>query len=294
MKKYIIVGILAFLIVMPIAGSSIQTEEGKINNVTLSKIEKQNFTHTVLTEYLTQTTCGPCVTASSQLYSIYNSGDLDFYYISLVGDQANLNVRSRMVELGVEYVPDVNFDGAYKKLVGAQTSEILYRDSISQSGQRVVPDIDINVDVNWLGGGNLKITITVINNEVDKFNGHLRTYIVEKESRWNDNSGKPYHYAAIGIPLDRSISIVKSHSTPIGDTYTFKKTWYGSLYGFGDITKENIIVIAAVFEPDSDYAVQTAAAEPGASNSNIFDLLIFRPIRFILQILIDKGFLPNF
>jgi hypothetical protein len=40
------------------------------------------------------------------------------------------------------------------------------------------------------------------------------------------------------------------------------KTWRGALYGFGDITQNNILVIASVFDPDSGYAVQTAAAEP--------------------------------
>lgn len=293
MKKYIIVGILAFILIMPIAGSSINTKQYEPSRESLNKIEKQNFTHTVMTEYATLTTCPPCVTASSQLYSIYSSGDLDFYYVTLVGDEGSLNIRSRLGELGVTNVPDVYFDGGYRKILGRQTDEIPYRTAISQSGVRVVPDIDMNIDVKWLGGGNLKITITVINNEAEKFNGHLRTYVVEKESRWNDYGGKPYHYAAIGVPLDKSVSIIKSHSTPIGDTYTFKKTWYGSLYGFGDITKDNIIVIAAVYDQESDHAVQAAAAEPTSSNRNLFDLLLFRPLWIFLKTLIDKGFFPN-
>ena len=40
----------------------------------------------------------------------------------------------------------------------------------------------------------------------------------------------------------------------------FSKTWYGSIYGFGDITQENTMVIAAVFDGDSDYVVETATS----------------------------------
>jgi hypothetical protein len=134
---------------------------------------------------------------------------------------------------------------------------------------REITDIDIDVDVTWIGFGTLKIEITVVNNEPETYNGHLRTYIVEKESRWNDNSGNPYHYAALDIPIDNNLAIVgKSVPKPLGDTYTFTKTWFGGLQGFGDITKDNIVVIAAVFDIDTDYAVETAVGEPTANSKS--------------------------
>ena len=49
------------------------------------------------------------------------------------------------------------------------------------------------------------------------------------------------------------------------DTYTFTKTWTG------DITKDNSMIIASVFDKDTDYAVQTASAEPvDTSSDDIF------------------------
>ena len=273
--------------IVPIAGApNIFVENEPVNS------SYNSFTHTVIAEYGTLTTCGPCVTASSQLYSIYNSGDLDFYYVSLVWDEATRSVRSRLTQLGVVGVPDVYFDGGYKRVLGGQSSEIPYRNAITQSGERTVPDIDINLAVTWLGGGKLQIEITVTNNEIEEFQGKLRTYIIEKESRWNDNSGKPYHYAVLDIPIDRSLSVSRNLPKPLGDTYTFSKTWYGSLYGFGDITQENTMVIAAIFDKDTGYAVQTESAEPTAkSNTHSNQNLLSKFLVHILERLFER--LPN-
>jgi hypothetical protein len=268
MKKFLVGGILIILLMVPMAGAS---NIISINNVyqSTSDILNAESSHTAIVEYGTMTTCGPCVIASSQLYSIYNSGDLDFHYVSLVWNIANSRIRDRLKDLGVSSVPDVFFDGKYKHILGAQTDEQPYRNAINQSSIREVPDIDIDVDVTWIGGGTLKIEITVVNNEPEAYNGHLRTYIAEKESRWNDNSGNPYHYAALDIPIDKHLAILgKSAPKPLGDTYTFTKTWFGGLQGFGDIEKDNIVVISAVFDIDTDYAVETALGEPITKSNN--------------------------
>lgn len=279
MKKILLGSILALMLVIPVASAidiSIENKSEKPISI------MQDFTHTVFVEYGTLTTCPPCVTASAQLYSIYNSGDLDFDYATLVWDEGNVNVRGRFAALGIVGVPDVFFDGGYKRILGGQGSELPYRNAITQSGERDVSDIDIALDVTWLGGGKLKIEATVVNNEVEEFNGRIRTYIVEKESRWNDNSGNPYHYAALDIPIDKSLAVVNTGVRPLGETYTFSKTWRGSLYGFEDITQENIVVIVAVFDKDSDQVVQTAAAEPTGKSSN------YGPINMMLLRILER------
>ena len=226
---------------------------------------EQNFNHTVTVEYASLTTCGPCVTASRQLYDIYSSGDLDFNYVTLVGDVGIYNANIRINELGVHSVPDVYFDGGYKRILGAQTSETPYRTAIMQSGEREVADIDIDVDVVLKTAGTLKITVTVYNNEPEEYNGRLITYIVEKESRWDDNGGNPYHFAVLDIPIDSPVVMSKGQTK---ETHTFSKTWYGFLHGFDDITKDNIEVIATVFDSDTGYAVESASGTPTAGSSN--------------------------
>ena len=84
MKKYIIVGILALILIMPMIGASeeFSTERTEI----IEPSATFESTHTVLIEYVGQTTCGYCPTASNQLNSIYAAGDLDFYYVSMIVD----------------------------------------------------------------------------------------------------------------------------------------------------------------------------------------------------------------
>lgn len=291
MNKYLITIIMAFIIIVPVAGATniLSSDEAEAQTQTNTFYD---FTHTVIAEYGTMTTCPYCVTAASQLYNIFNSGDLDFYYVSLVWDTGNINVRDRLKELGVTGVPDVYFDGGYRNVGSAQTTEQPYRDAITQCGEREVPDIDVDVDVIWKGSGILKITVTVENNDPEEFSGHLRVYIVEKESRWNDNGGNPYHYAALDIPIDRGLAVVsQSQPKPLGDTYTFKRTWFGFLHGFGDITQENTMVIAAVFDKDSDYAVQTAVAEPTAEGFQF--IFSERPMILLFQLLKEHGILSR-
>lgn len=276
--------IMALILIVPIAGASdlLLTDKTEIKSPT--SIPNQDFTHTVLAEYATTTTCGYCPTASSQLYSIYNSGDYDFYYVSLVAD-ANYKIYDRVKELGVLGVPDVYFDGGYRNELGAQPDELPYRNAIIQSGERDVPDIDIDVSVVLQGSSILKITVTVQNNEVEEYDGHLRVYIVEPESRWNDATSNPYHFGVLDIPIDKSLAMPQGKIRSLGDTYTFSKTWLGFLYGFGDISQDNIMVIAAIFDQDTDYAVQTASAEPTVDSGGIFNFVSTRPILKLIQLL---------
>lgn len=278
MKKNLLVGIAILMLMTPMTMASpmlsAPSQKSLLQKVNVSQ---ENFTHTVLAEYGTTTTCPYCVIASGQLYSIYSSGDIDFYYVSLVGDEGNTNVLSRLTELGITSIPDVYFDGGYRRLLGAQNDEQPYRNALTYCGVRDVPDIDLDVTVGWKGGGTLSITVTVTNNEAEDYNGHLRVYVVEKTSRWEDNGGHPYHFGVLDIPIDKDLSAISSskpgHPRPLSDTYTFKKTWFGSLHGFGDITKDNTLVIASVFDPDSEDAVQTAAAEPTSNSESTLNIL---------------------
>ena len=86
-----------------------------------------------------------------------------------------------------------------------------------------------------LGNNNIK-NIIEKNNETP-YTGHLRIYIAEKESRWDDDSGKPYHFGFIDYAYNEKLSINYL------DTYTDSITWNG------DVEADNLIVFAAVFNP---------------------------------------------
>ncbi len=213
------------------------------------------------------------------LYDIYTSGDYDLGYVSLVykvgSDITKYRIQKRAYEeLGISSVPDVYFDGKYTHVLGEQDDDEPYRTKITTCGSRDVPDIDVDVNVVWQENAILKITGTVQNNEPEDYNGQLRVYIVEPESRWNNAYGDPFHFGVLDIPMDRPLAVQRtlsmqqdqSQPCPFSDTYEFSRTWFGTLYGYGDITPDNIMVIATVFDKNTGYAVQVAAAKPVATS----------------------------
>ena len=275
MKKMFIILLMTIVVITSLNGVasttkiSIENTDNQIKNVL-----NDNQTHTVLAEYATTTECPYCPTASSQLYSIYNSGDYDFDFVTIVADKikelpliARTHLSTRVLnELGVKSVPDVYFDGGYKNILGKQSDEQPYRTSIEQSGTRSVPQVEVDLKVDWKSGNILKITAEVQSNDPE-FDGKIRIYITEISSRWNDQQGKPYHYTVLDILVDKNLKVVSldksnTQQTNTLNTITVTKWWSG------DITKDNCMVIATVFDEDTDYTIQTASAKPVDKSNN--------------------------
>lgn len=87
------------------------------------------------------------------------------------------------------------------------------------------------------------------------YEGYLRIYVVEPESRWDNFDGEPYHYGFLGYAFNETISI------DYQDTYTNNINWNGNQEGYSDIEEENIMVIAAIFNPE----ISKAYARPPTS-----------------------------
>jgi hypothetical protein len=85
----------------------------------------------------------------------------------------------------------------------------------------------------------------------DTYTGTIRVYVVEKESRWNDDSGTPFHNAFLAFALEEAVSVNET------DSLTWNLTWDGDDYydafggSYGDLTESNVKVIAAVFNSAS-------------------------------------------
>jgi hypothetical protein len=109
------------------------------------------------------------------------------------------------------------------------------------------------------------------------YEGYLRIYIVEPESRWDNFDGEPYHYGFLGFAFNETISI------DYQETYSNNIIWNGNQAGYSDIEEENIMVIAAIFNPEiskayarpptsgkfeAHFTDAVAGAKPGESISN--------------------------
>jgi hypothetical protein len=109
------------------------------------------------------------------------------------------------------------------------------------------------------------------------YEGYLRLYVVEPESRWNNFDGEPYHYGFLDFAFNNTISINYQ------ETYSDTIIWDGNQAGYSDIEEDNIMVIASIFNPEinigyaypptrnkfeTHFVDATAGVKPGETDSN--------------------------
>jgi hypothetical protein len=171
-------------------------------------------------------------------------------------DDVNTHAAARIDEYNLAGFPTVFFDGGYQVNVGVYTNipQMVnwYNGTIVTCGNRTVPDIDVEVSVEWLGSATLDVQVSVQNNEVFEYTGRMRVYVTEIVSSmgWLDTWGIPYEFAFLDYAFNEDISVGG------GKTWTGSTAWDGNLHNdghgntFDGITPENIMVIAAVFNSE--------------------------------------------
>ncbi len=121
-----------------------------------------NSTHTVFIEEGTSQTCPNCPYVRAALKSLYESGDYNFLYSAMITDKG---AYSYMVNnYNLTYVPSCYFDGGDDILVGGYSQESYYTDRLLSSGQREVPDLDLEVSMSYLGDYQIEFTVSITNN----------------------------------------------------------------------------------------------------------------------------------
>jgi len=240
-------------------------------------------THNVLGEYGTMTTCVPCKYAHRALKYLYENKttwDLPFYYITYVYDKNNWSYQRVKAELGLGASPTVFWDGGWKKDVGGtgvETEMDRYNLSIRAGLNRNVKDINLSLDVEWLGAVNqvpsngatgvpveqimrwnnseMKIDVEVVCNETDSYNGHLHVQVTEVESEWyNDKFGDPETFEFKDYAYNNDVSFSGS------GTWSQTLYWDGCKHHdkdnppnyFNHVKQDNIMVIATIFDEDKN------------------------------------------
>ncbi len=252
MKKYILIGSVMMLLVVSSVNAIAYNE--KIQ--TTSKA----FTHTVLAEECTATWCPNCPFAAEALYNIYQSGDYPFYYVALVNDMNTIaNERNREYSFGFVKVfafPTIYVDGGDTNFVGRESTvaltEAQYRSLIEQEGARTPKQpINMTSSVTWDGDAKLTVTITIKNEGNLPYIGKCRSYVTEIVSRWDDNSGDPYHFALLDYAVNKYVILMPKVTKTIIGTFDGKANHGNETYG--DITQDNIMVISAIFNWQPHY-----------------------------------------
>ena len=252
MKKCLIAIIMVSMLILPVSGALNILPEYKNDVKTQINIPNEDFTHTTFAEESVATWCPNCPYAAEALYSIYQSDDYPFYYVSLVFDE-NPIVVERTSDFFINLYkvfafPTVYFDGGDISMgrdSTLETTETEYRRIIEEIGVRDVRQpVDLDTSVIWLEDAKIAVTVNITNHGNFFYFGKIRSYVTEIESRWKDTGGNPFHFGFLDFAIDTPILL-----SP-GEIETISVTWDGAIdhsgQTFEDITEDNIMVISTV------------------------------------------------
>jgi len=209
--------------------------------------DQEEFVHTVFIEEASYTSCAPCTKVASIIDELYNSGEYNFYYVSLIEDKSDKAKKRLDEEYNVYGYPVVFIDGGYKVLSGGGIEKSEFVNAIRAAESRKdAPEININITVKYNENtSELSTTIYAVSNETEKYTGRLRIYLTEIISRWNQANTKAYHYAFLDYIINEEISIAGK-----GDiTVTYKRNITG--FAVPDLAPEELMIVAVIFSSES-------------------------------------------
>jgi hypothetical protein len=243
MKKIIPTVLIGMLVLSGLGASALHSDHtinGDATTYTQQTIPSpKDYTHTVLVEVGTATTCPACPQSNTAWHTIYEQGIYDFEYTELVYNM-NPVASARFFEFNPAWVPTSYWDAGMFVYPG--TNMATFYSNLDSAGARPVSDIISTLQATWLGNAQIQITYSVLNNDAGNYPGHLRIYVQELVSTlWNDYNGNPYNHAFLDFPVNMAIDI------PAGDSISDTVTWDGTAAGYPSITEDNLQVILAVF-----------------------------------------------
>ncbi len=203
-----------------------------------SNLVTEESTHTVFVEEATAEWCPYCPAMADALYDVYESGNYSFYFTALITSDKQGNIVN---QVAVDHLDKYNhyayptsyFDGGYKTLVGGYDNPETYAKKIKSSSHRDVHEVDFSISVEWLGNSNIKIDVSITNNE-ELFNqppgiptiigptsgkiGEEQSYQIQAE---DPDNNKLYYYVDWGD--ETGIELVGPYTS--GRSTTIKHNW---------------------------------------------------------------------
>ena len=205
-----------------------------------NETDYQEFIHTVLIEEGTRVKCTACPKAADNLYDLYTSGNYNFYYVAMIQDK-NTKAKNRLInDYNIQAHPTIFFDGGFRVVNGNSKSK--FEEALSEAESRIVPELRIIVTSEYDNKTNkIDTSISVENNETEKYTGVLKVYLTEIISHINNNDNEPYHFGFIDYIENKEISIdAKANYSISVDPYDIS-----------NFDAENLMVIASIFSSES-------------------------------------------
>ena len=203
--------------------------------------------HTVFIEEGTGTWCKNCPNVAGILYELYESGNYNFYYVSMIEDK-NTKAKERLEDdYNIYGYPTAFIDGGYKIISSSLEPKSVFADAIENAESREVPQIRVTVKAIYNNNTDILTTnVLVENNESNNYDGRLRVYLTEKVSQWvnpfkaDDGKTKPYHFGFLDYIINKDIIIdAKGNLTETKET------------DLSDLDPEEVMIIAVVFSSES-------------------------------------------
>ncbi|MCJ7572246.1 MAG: Ig-like domain-containing protein [Candidatus Thermoplasmatota archaeon] len=204
------------------------------------KEDRKELVHNVFIEEGTGTWCSNCPEVANILHELYESGDYNFYYVSLIND-TNSEANSRLKEdYNIYGYPSVYIDGGYDLIVGANEKSV-FEESISKAQKREVPALYLNVTAQ-LDNSSKKtnISIEIINYEDYTYTGRLKLYLTERNSVSYYGGQGIYHFGFIKIIYNEEINISSKEEKNID-----------KIDDFSEYDIDNLMVIGVIFNSQS-------------------------------------------
>jgi hypothetical protein len=172
-------------------------------------------------------------------------------------------------DFNVRGLPTVFIDGGYEVIFGANHEKSVFNKKISEAKSREVPNLYMNISAKWNDKKNELTTNVVIQNMDDKnYNGRLKVYISEINSRWSDYDGNSYKNAFLDYAINKDIDI------KIDNSEEFSSIWNAKDSGYADIYPENLWIIAVVFNSESISSFSNPPDNTNNFNANYADIAI--------------------
>jgi len=218
--------------------------------ITVSK-NVEDLVHYVFIEEGTATWCVQCPAVARILHELYESGEYNFYYVSMVHDK-NEKARDRLEdnEHNILGFPTVYIDGGYELVYGEKDKSV-FEEKISKAENRDVPEIAVNVTSEIdEAGKRVETTVVIDNYESDTYTGRLKVYLTNRIA-WADYDGDAYHFGFLDYIADEDVSINGEDQKIVTKSYDVS-----------NLDVDNLMIIAVVFNDEST----TKYSEPPDGN----------------------------
>ena len=204
------------------------------------KEDKKELIHNVFIEEGTGTWCYNCPDVANILHELYESGDYNFYYVSLINDTNSVADSLLKKDYNIYGYPSVYIDGGYDLVVGAKEKSV-FKEKISTAQKRDVPELYLNITAQLdQSNKETNISIEIINYEDYTYNGRLKLYLTERNSIPYFGGKGIYHFAFMQILYNKEINISSKEEKNIN-----------LIKNFSEYDIDNLMVIGVIFNSQS-------------------------------------------